>query len=121
MPDTTTVTDDAPDLGIEVWYQNPETGGTFGFGLPLPPSIPPQIAAGRLRECAGPDGGWVAPDSAAAVSEADGDGAADPEQEAVLYPCQDCGKVAAKDTDGFYTDHCEKHTPKPTGARRSGK
>lgn len=116
MSDTITEVD-TPDSGIEVWYQNPDVGGVFGFGLPLPGQILPQIKAGNLVRCAGPDGGIR--DSAVAVVEADDDGAADPGQEAVLYPCQDCGEVAAKDDNGFFTDHCAKHTPKPTGARRS--
>lgn len=116
MSDTDIIdTVDTPDTGIEVWYQNPDVGGVFGFGLPLPGQILPQIKAGNLVRCAGPDGSIR--DSAVAVVEADDDGAADPVQEAVLYPCGECGEVAAKDADGFYTDHCAKHMPKPTGRR----
>lgn len=121
MSDTdTTIVDQAPDLDIEVWYENPNTGGVFGYGLPLPKQILPQIKAGNLVRCAGPDGSGSL-DSAAVVSEADGDGAADPGQEAVLYPCQDCGEVAAKDKNGYYTDYCTAHTPTSRDRRRSTK
>ena len=44
----------ADDHGIDVWYRNPDTGGEFGFSLPLHPSIGPQIAAGRLVPIAAP-------------------------------------------------------------------
>lgn len=119
MSDTDTVNAvDTPDLGIDVWYENPDTGGTFGFGLPLPKQVLPQIKAGNLVRCAGATGSGTR-DSAVAVSEADGDGAADPGQEAVLYPCEDCGEAAAKDDAGFFTEHCAKHTPKPS--RRGAK
>lgn len=33
------------------YYENPETGGVFGFGEPLPASIVDQIKAGMLRPC----------------------------------------------------------------------
>lgn len=114
-PETTTVVDDMPDLGIDVWYEHAETGGVFGFGLPLPKQVIPQIKNGNLKRVAGPDG--TPPDSAAAVLEADEDGAADPVDDPALFPCQECGDVAAKDADGFYTDHCAKHTPKTTSRR----
>lgn len=124
MPDTDTITaaDDAveaPEVAIDVWYQNVDTGQTFGFGLPLPKQIPPQIKQGNLVRCTGPEGNPH--DSAATVLEADEDGAADPEQDAALYPCETCGDVAVKDADGFYTDYCVKHAPKPSGGGRGRK
>lgn len=119
--DTTTVTADtveAPQASIDVWYQHVDTGQTFGFGQPLPKQILPQIKNGNLVKVAGPDGSI---DSAAAVLEADEDGAADPVDDPALYPCETCGDVAVKDADGFYTDHCAKHTPKPSGGRGAKK
>ena len=105
----------ADDHGIDVWYRNPDTGGEFGFSLPLHPSIGPQIAAGRLVPIAAP-GAHELP--AVPVSEADGDGAAGTEgEEPALYPCAECGDVAVKDDQGFYTDHCAKHTPKTTARK----
>lgn len=98
---------------IDVWYQNPETGDTFGFGLPLPPAIPPQIKAGRLVQCAFPDGHEP---PAPPVPEADRSGSAGPDDDSddpLLYPCIECGTTALKGKDGQYTDHCRAHTAKP--------
>jgi len=113
--EATTVVDDTPDLGIEVWYENVQTGGMFGFGLPLPKQILPQIKNGNLKRVAGPAG--TPTNSAVAVLEADEDGAADSGEDPAMFPCEECGETAAKDADGFYTDHCAKHTPKPTSSR----
>jgi len=115
-------TRDATDE-INVWYANPTTGGTFGFGLPLPVSIPPQIAAGNLVRVDGPDG---APQAfALPESTADGSGSADfdPEDDPILHPCAECGTVAVK-VGGAWTEHCAAHQPKPTGkpgGARAGK
>lgn len=46
------------------YYKNPETGGVFGFGEPLPASIADQIQAGMLRPCGPPvDAVPVSPES----------------------------------------------------------
>lgn len=99
---------------IDVWYGNPATGGVFGFGLPLPVSIPPQIANGNLVRMDGPDG---APQAFALPDPmADGSGGADldPEDDPVLHPCAECGTVAIK-VRGKWTEHCKPHQPKPAG------
>lgn len=99
---------------IDVWYRNETTGGVFGFGLPLPAEIAKQVAAKVLTRCS-PEG--MPETSVPPVKEADLTGGTDPEgeDEPGLYPCLDCGETAVKDADGFYTDHCAKHTSKPAG------
>lgn len=106
--------------GIDVWYRNETTGGVFGFGLPLPAEIAKQVAAKVLTPCS-PEG--TPETSAPPVKEADLTGGTDPddEDEPSLYPCLNCGETAVKDAAGFYTDHCAKHTPKPTGGRSTKK
>lgn len=101
---------------IDVWYQNPDTGGEFGFSLPLPPAVIPQIANGTLVPAPSPDGHEL-PLSPSKEADLDGGGGTG-DDDPVLYPCVDCGTVAVKGPDGEYTDHCAKHTPKPVPAGR---
>jgi len=107
---------------IDVWCAHRETGGVFGFGLPLPVSIPPQIANGNLVRV-DPDG---APQAfALPESTADGSGSADfdSDDDPILHPCGECGTVAVK-IGGAWTEHCGAHQPKPTGkpgGARAGK
>ncbi|QOR55775.1 MAG: hypothetical protein YHS30scaffold324_7 [Catenulispora phage 69_17] len=104
---------------IDVWYRHETSGGVFGFSLPLPDAIDAQVRAKVLVPCS-PEG---APEtSASPVQEADLTGGTGLEEdEPGLYPCMECGETAAKDADGFYTDYCAKHTPKPAGGRGAKK
>lgn len=99
---------------IDVWYRNETSGAVLGFGLPLPAAIAKQVAAKVLTPCS-PEG--TPETSAPPVKEADLTGGTDldDEDEPALYPCLECGETAVKGPDGFYTDHCAAHTPKPTG------
>lgn len=106
---------------IDVWYRNEATGGVFGFSLPLPEAIAKQVHAKTLTPCS-PEG--VPETSAPPVKEADltgGTGLDDDEDEPGLYPCLECGETAVKGDDGFYTDHCAKHAPKPAATGRGAK
>lgn len=102
---------------IDVWYGNPETGGVFGFSLPLPPSIPPQIAKGSLVRVDGPDSD-IPQEVPPLDPMADGasGGSTGDEDDPILHPCQECGNVAVK-VDGAWTEHCGRHQPKP-GVKR---
>lgn len=105
---------------IDVWYRNEATGGVFGFSLPLPDAIAKQVAAKTLTPCT-PEG--IPETSAPPAQEADltGGTGLDDDDEPALYPCLDCGDTAVKGDDGFYTEHCAQHTPKPATAARSAK
>lgn len=105
-------------MSAETWYQNPETAVEFVFDSPLPPGVPYQIDAGRLVEITDPHGPRT---SSLPGREADPAGGEDPDDDPGLYPCLDCGDTAVKDAEGFYTDHCAKHTPKPTAGRGTKK
>lgn len=103
---------------IDVWYRNESTGGVFGFGLPLPAEIAKQVAAKVLTPCS-PEGTET---SVPPVKEADLTGGTDPdEDEPALYPCEECGDVAVKNAEGFFTDFCAKHTPKAASGRGTKK
>lgn len=99
------------DDGIDVWYRNPNTGLTFGFGLPLPEAIAIQVRSGALVACGPDDPGLLSP-SALEAAGTDGDGTGD--DEAILHPCLDCGDTAVRDDGGEWTERCGRHTAKTT-------
>jgi hypothetical protein len=65
------------------YYENPETGGTFGFGEPLPAFIADQIRAGMLRRCDPPADAASALPETELVPKADGTGEDDGGADAV--------------------------------------
>ena len=104
--------DDSVKTDIEVWYTNPDTGGMFGFGYPLPEAIAEQVRAGKLWPC-DPDGHQLPPPT----QEADlTGGGTDPIEEAVLHPCADCGEVAMRGLDGEYLELCRRCAAKGMAA-----
>lgn len=109
---------------IDVWYAHRETGGTFGFSLPLPKAVVPQVANGNLVRIDGPDGTPEAFSPPESMADGTGGEDIDPADDPILHPCLDCGDLAVK-ADGVWTDQCAKHTPKPTaapaGAKRGGR
>jgi hypothetical protein len=94
---------------IDVWFLNPNTGGIFGFGLPLPEAIAAQVRAGTLIACAGPDSHGLPPSFVLEAAGTDDDGTG--EDEAILHPCLECGDTAAR-VDGEWLEHCATHAPK---------